>query len=78
MTIPGVGPLIAATVRAVIQDPAAPFGTRSRRLDREITPHAKSSGGKEQIGRISKRENKQLRTLLIVGPVRPEGGAACT
>ncbi|MFC3319993.1 transposase [Rhizobium rosettiformans] len=32
-----------------------------------ITPRASSSGGKERLGKISKRGNKQLRTLLIVG-----------
>lgn len=32
-----------------------------------ITPRANSSGGKERLGKISKRGNKQLRTLLIVG-----------
>ncbi len=51
-SIPGVGPIIAATARAVIQDPAA------FRSGRDLAAW---------IGRISKRGNKQLRTLLIVG-----------
>lgn len=66
-TIPGVGPIIAATVRAVIQDPAAFRSGRDLAAWIGITPRANSSGGKERIGRISKRGNKQLRTLLIVG-----------
>lgn len=32
-----------------------------------LTPRAQSSGGKERLGAISKRGNRQLRTLLIVG-----------
>ena len=32
-----------------------------------ITPRSNSGSGKERLGRISKRGNKQLRTLLIVG-----------
>lgn len=66
-TIPGVGPIIAATVRAVIQDPATFRSGRDLAAWIGITPRANSSGGKERIGRISKRGNKQLRTLLIVG-----------
>ena len=66
-SIPGVGPIIAATARAVIQDPAAFRSGRDLAAWIGITPQANSSGGKERIGRISKRGNKQLRTLLIVG-----------
>jgi transposase len=32
-----------------------------------LTPRSSSSGGKERLGAISKRGNKQLRTLLVVG-----------
>jgi transposase len=66
-TIPGVGPIIAATVRAVIQDPAAFPTGRDLAAWIGLTPRSNSSGGKERLGRISKRGNKQLRTLLIVG-----------
>jgi transposase len=66
-SIPGVGPIIAATVRAMIQDPAAFRTGRDLAAWIGITPRANSSGGKERLGRISKRGNKQLRTLLIVG-----------
>jgi transposase len=66
-TIPGVGPIIAATVRAAVQDPAAFRTGRDLAAWIGITPRASSSGGKERIGKISKRGNKQLRTLLIVG-----------
>lgn len=32
-----------------------------------LTPRAQSSGGKERFGAVSKRGNRQLRTLLILG-----------
>lgn len=66
-TIPGVGPIIAATVRAVVQDPASFRTGRDLAARIGITPRANSSGSKGRIGGISKRGNKQLRTLLIVG-----------
>jgi transposase len=66
-TIPGVGPIIAATVRATISDPAAFRTRRDLAAWIGITPRANSSGGKERLGSISKQGNKQLRTLLIVG-----------
>jgi len=66
-TISGVGPIIAATVRAAVQDRAAFRTGRDLAAWIGITPRANSSGGKERLGKISKRGNKQLRTLLIVG-----------
>jgi transposase len=66
-TIPGVGPIIAATFRIAIQDPAAFRTGRDLAAWIGITPRANSSGGKKRLGKISKRGNKQLRTLLIVG-----------
>ncbi|MER9338841.1 IS110 family transposase [Mesorhizobium sp. M0293] len=66
-SIPGVGPIIAATVLATIHDPAAFRTGRDLAAWIGITPRANSSGGKERLGRISKQGNKQLRTLLIVG-----------
>lgn len=66
-TIPGVGPIIAATVRTAVQDPTAFRTGRDLAAWIGITPRANSSGGKERLGKISKQGNKQLRTLLIVG-----------
>jgi len=66
-TIPGVGPIIAATVRTAVQDPTVFRTGRDLAAWIGITPRANSSGGKERLGKISKRGNKQLRTLLIVG-----------
>jgi transposase len=50
--IPGVGPIIAATVRATTQDPAAFRTGRDLAAWIGITPRANSSGGKERLGRI--------------------------
>jgi transposase len=66
-SIPGVGPLIAATVRAVVQDPTSFQTGRDLAAWIGLTPRAHSSGGRERLGKISKQGNKQLRTLLIVG-----------
>ena len=66
-SVPGVGPIIAATVRAVVHD-AGGFKTgRDFAAWLGLTPRSNSNGGKERLGSISKRGNAQLRTLLIVG-----------
>lgn len=67
MTIPGVGPLIAATVRATVQNAHGFKSGRDLAAWIGLTPRAHSSGGKERLGAISKRGNHQLRTLLVVG-----------
>jgi len=66
-TIPGVRPIIAATVRVAVQDPSAFRTGRDLAAWIGLTPRSNSSGGKERLGAISKRGNKQLPTLLIVG-----------
>ena len=66
-TIPGVGPITAATVRAAVPDPG---GFRTGRDFADwigLTPRSSSSGGKEKLGSISKRGNPQLRALLVIG-----------
>jgi transposase len=55
-TIPGVGPIIAATIRAAIPDPAAFRTGRDLAAWIGITPRANSSGGKERLGKILKRK----------------------
>ena len=67
MSIPDIGPLIAATVRATVQDPTNFPTGRDLAAWIGLTPRSSSSGGKERLGKISKQGNKQLRTLLIVG-----------
>ncbi|WP_275949056.1 IS110 family transposase [Bradyrhizobium septentrionale] len=67
MSIPGVGPLIAATVRTSVLDARGFATARDFAAWMGLTPRAQSSGRKERLGAISKRGNRQLRTLLIVG-----------
>lgn len=57
-TIPGVGPIIAATVRVAVQDPVSFRSGRDLAAWIGITPRSNSSGGKDRLGRISKRGNK--------------------
>jgi transposase len=66
-SIPGVGPLIAATVRATVNDIAGFKSGRDFAAWLGLTPRLLSSGGKEKFGSISKQGNRQLRTLLIGG-----------
>lgn len=66
-SIPGVGPLIAATICASINDIAAFKTSRDFAAWMGLTPRLLSSGGKEKLGSISKKGNRQLRTLLVFG-----------
>jgi len=66
-TIPGVGPISAAAVRALVPDPAGFRTGRDFAAWIGLTPQANSSGGKQKLGSISKRGNPQLRSLLMVG-----------
>lgn len=66
-SIPGVGPLIAATVRATVNDIKGFKTGRDFAAWLGLTPRLLSSGGKEKLGSISKQGNRQLRTLLVVG-----------
>lgn len=67
MTIPGVGPIAATAITALVPaaegfragwDFAAWLG---------LTPLQKSTGGKQKLGRISKRGERTIRRLLILG-----------
>lgn len=67
MTIPGVGPITAATVKALVPDPSGFRSARHFAAWLGLTPRSNSSGGKEHLGRISKMGNPDIRTLLVVG-----------
>ena len=66
-TIPGIGPITAATIRALVPDPGAFTSGRHFAAWIGLTPRLNSSGGKERIGKISKMGNPTLRSLLVVG-----------
>ena len=65
--IPGVGPLIATALVASIPDPNAVGSGCDLAAWIGLVPKQSSTGGKERRGRISKADNRYLRTLLVVG-----------
>lgn len=66
-SIPGVGPITAATVRALVPDPGGFKSARHFAAWLGLTPRAHSSGGKERLGKISKMGNPEIRSLLVAG-----------
>jgi transposase len=66
-TIPGVGAITAATIKALVPDPGGFKSARHFAAWLGLTPRPHSSGGKERLGRISKMGNPELRPLLVVG-----------
>ena len=67
VTIPGVGVIIAASIKALVPDPHGFKSGRHFAAWLGLTPRSHSSGGKERLGRISKMGNSTLRSLLIIG-----------
>jgi len=67
MQINGIGLLTATAMRASVQSPAQFKNGRQLSAWLGITPREYSSGDKRYLGRISKRGDKYLRTLLIHG-----------
>ncbi len=66
-TIPGVGAIIAASIKPLVPDPGGFKSGRHFAAWLGLTPKSHSSGGKERLGRISKMGNSTLRSLLILG-----------
>jgi transposase len=66
-TIPGIGPLIAATLIATIGDPGCFKNARQLAAWLGLTPIQYASGGKSHMGKMSKRGNRSLRKMLIHG-----------
>jgi len=67
MQVPGIGPITASAIVATIGD-AKQFRTgRDLAAWLGLTPLNKSSGGKERLGRITKKGDHYIRKLLIVG-----------
>ena len=83
MEVPGVGPLIASAIAASYPDPGAFESARDFSASLGLTPSQHSSGGKEKLGAITKKGNRYLRRMLVVGctsvlrvAVRYKGGLA--
>jgi len=65
--IPGVGAIIAASIKATVPDPGGFTSGRHFAAWLGLTPKPHSSGGKERLGGISKMGNPMLRSLLVLG-----------
>ncbi|NJL50269.1 MAG: IS110 family transposase [Blastochloris sp.] len=66
-TIPGVGAIIAASIKALVPDPDGFKSARHFAAWLGLTPKSHSSGGKERLSGISKMGNTTLRSLLVLG-----------
>jgi len=66
-TIPGVGAIIAASIKALVPDPDGFKSGRHFAAWLGLTPKPHSSGGKERLSGISKMGNPMLRSLLVLG-----------
>jgi transposase len=62
-TIPGVGPITAASIKALVSDPGGFKSGRHFAAWLGLTSRSHSSGGKERLGGISKMGNPELRSL---------------
>lgn len=67
MEISGVGPITASAVVATVGDASLFKNGRQFAAWLGLTPKEHSTGGKIRLGRISKRGDKYLRTLLVHG-----------
>jgi transposase len=65
--VPGIGPLIASVIAASAPDPSAFRSGRDFSAWPGLTPSQNSSGGKEKLGPITKKGNRYIRKLLVVG-----------
>ena len=67
MEVPGVGPMIASTVLAKVPDASLFRSGRDFAAWIGLTGRDHGTGGKHRPGRISKKGDRMLRTLLISG-----------
>ena len=67
MTIPGVGPITATAITALVPAPGSFRGGRDFAAWLGLTPLQKSTGGKQKLGAVSKMGERTIRRLLIIG-----------
>jgi transposase len=67
MQIPGVGPIGATAIAAIVPDARVFKSARDFAAWLGFTPRQFGTGGKQRSGAISKQGNRTLRTLLILG-----------
>lgn len=66
-TVPGVGPLVATALVAVVGDGSAFRSGRELAAWLGLVPRQRSSGERHVLGGISKRGDLYLRRLLVIG-----------
>ena len=66
-TVPGIGPIIATAIAAMVAEPSGFRSGREFAAWLGLVPRQNSTGGKNRLGGISKRGNQYLRRLLING-----------
>jgi transposase len=67
MTVQSIGPFIATALAATVGDPRNFASGRHFAAWLGLTPSQHSTGGREKLGRISKRGDSYVRRLLIHG-----------
>ncbi len=65
--IPAFGPLIASAMVAFTPDPSVFRSGSDFSASLGLTPSKHSSGGKDRLGGITKKGNRYLRKMLVVG-----------
>ena len=65
-SIPGIGPITAMAIANTVPDPSIFRSGREFAAWLGLTPKSHSSGGKDKLGRISKRGDRYISHLLIV------------
>jgi len=66
MTVPGIGPVIATAIEALAPSPEVFRSGRDFAAWIGLTPVQKSTGGKQRLGRTSRRGERTLRRLFII------------
>jgi transposase len=66
-TIPGIGPITASVIAAAVPDATIFRSGRQFAAWLGLTPRARSSGGKERLGGISKQGDSYIRRLFVIG-----------
>jgi transposase len=66
-TVPGIGPIVSTAMVAAVGNAQAFQRSRDMAAWLGLVPRQYTTGGRPRLGPISKRGNRQLRTLLIQG-----------
>ncbi len=67
MTIPGIGPIAATAITALVPAPEGFRAGRDFAAWLGLVPQQRSTGGKQKLGAVSKMGERTIRRLLIPG-----------